>query len=326
MPATQPDSARDDQPWLFRIDGPAVEVYADHGRLLPVVDPDGREQMISIGAAVFTLRVAIRHSGYQTRVELLPSGADPALAARVTAGRPARLDEVTETLATAIPRRHTNRGPFAHVPVPPPAFRRLRDAAAREGAILRVAEGESREAVLGLARAADQWMRERPQYVREMRRWTGANVCHDGVPSWASGPWDALGMIPVRDFTRLPHTLRPSEPFEPHPTILVLATESDTRLDWLCAGQALQRLLLTATWLGLAVTPISQPVEVPEVRQVLTGPPPGVPVQMVLRIGYGRSTGRTPRRAVSEVLMPDGSPDPTTFGPGEPSAAAEGSR
>ncbi|MEV0895437.1 nitroreductase family protein [Actinoplanes sp. NPDC049802] len=321
--ATTAPSLHNSQPWLFRIDGPTVEVYADPGRRLPVADPDGREHMISLGAAVLTLRVAVRRSGYRTRVELLPHDGDPELIARVYAGRPARTDKVTETLAAAIPHRHTNRGPFARVPIPPQALSRLRAAATQEAAILRVAEGASRDTVLEMARVADQWLRDRPQYAHEMRRWTGPNARHDGVPTWASGPWDALGMIPVRDFTELPAMLRPSEPFEPHPTILLLATEGDTPLDWLRAGQALQRVLLTATWLGLAATPISQPVEVPDIRRMLSGPPPGLPAQMVLRVGYGRTTGRTPRRAVGDVLLPDG---PGVPRPDEPGAAEEAVR
>lgn len=84
----------------------------------------------------------------------------------------------------------------------------------------------------------------------------------------------------------------------------MLSTDGDARLDWLRAGQALQRVLLTATWLGLATTPISQPVEVPAVRRMLAGPPPGASVQMVLRVGYGRYAGRTPRRPLSQVLLP----------------------
>jgi hypothetical protein len=97
--------------------------------------------------------------------------------------------------------------------------------------------------------------------------------------------------------------LRPAEPFEPSPTILVLATDGDARADWLRAGQALQRVLLTATWLDLATTPISQPVEVPQVRRLLTDPATGPAAQMVLRVGYGKVAGRSPRRALSEVLL-----------------------
>jgi nitroreductase len=296
--ATAP-SLHNSQPWLFRVTPPAVDVFADPARRLPVVDPDGREHLISVGAAVFTLRVAVRRAGYDVRTELRPSEKDETLAARVIAGRPRQAGPATEALAAAIPHRHTNRHPFARVALPADAVDRLRAAAAAEGATLTLAGAPARDAILGLARAADRWLRDRPHYAEEIARWTGRRARHDGVPEWAAGPWDALEIMPVRDFTELP---REREPFEPYPTVMVLATDGDTPLDWLRAGQALQRVLLTATWLGLATMPISQPVEVPVVRAKLTRRP----AQMVLRVGYGRVAGRTPRRALSEVLLPAG--------------------
>ncbi|KUL23524.1 Acg family FMN-binding oxidoreductase [Actinoplanes awajinensis] len=299
--ATAAPSLHNSQPWLFRIVGAAIEVYADPSRRLPVADPDGREQMLSVGAAVFTLRVAVRSAGYAVRVEGFPSAENPALAARVTAVRPTRADRDTETLAAAIPHRHTNRAPFANVPVPPEPLRQIRAAARREGAALTVADAHARDAILEMARSADRRLKARPDYLAELSHWTGSQVRHDGVPSWAVGPWDALETVPIRDFGQFVPGPRTSEPFEPHPTIVVLATDSDTPRDWLRAGQALQRVLLTATWLGLATTPISQPVEVPSVRRMLTTPP--ARAQMVLRIGYGRMAGRTPRRPLTEVLL-----------------------
>lgn len=65
-----------------------------------------------------------------------------------------------------------------------------------------------------------------------------------------------------------------------------------------------QRVLLAATWKGLATTPISQAVEVPAVRRLLIDPSAGLTVQMVLRIGYGTPAGRAPRRPLSDVLLP----------------------
>lgn len=50
-------------PSLHRVRGGCVDVYADPSRRLSVLDPDGREQLISVGAAVFTLRLAILRSG-----------------------------------------------------------------------------------------------------------------------------------------------------------------------------------------------------------------------------------------------------------------------
>ncbi|MBO0784056.1 MAG: hypothetical protein J2P37_35060, partial [Ktedonobacteraceae bacterium] len=44
------------QPWLFRVKENVIELYADTSRRLPVVDPDGREMIISCGAACYNLR------------------------------------------------------------------------------------------------------------------------------------------------------------------------------------------------------------------------------------------------------------------------------
>jgi hypothetical protein len=48
----------------FRIADDTVEVCADRRRRLAVLDPTGREMLISVGAAVFTVRLAIRHEGW----------------------------------------------------------------------------------------------------------------------------------------------------------------------------------------------------------------------------------------------------------------------
>lgn len=108
--------------------------------------------------------------------------------------------------------------------------------------------------------------------------------------------------MPIRDFAELSPLPRPAEKFEPYPTILVLATDGDDRLDWVRAGCALQRVLLTATWQNLATTPIGQPVEAPAVRPLLTGPTTGGFAQIVLRVGYGRTAGASPRRPLAEVI------------------------
>ncbi|MEV4346469.1 nitroreductase family protein [Actinoplanes sp. NPDC049596] len=301
--ATSAPSLHNSQPWLFRISRDTVEVYADPRRRLPVLDPVGREQLISVGAAVFTLRLAIAAAGYRCAEEIFPETAELDLVARVRLGRPAPASRAAEALAAAVPHRHTNRWPFSQTAVPAAVLEHLRDAARREGAVLTMVALPARDAVLGLARAAEQWLRERPGHREELARWTGRGARHDGVPWWAVGPWDSLEAVPIRDFAELSELPRPSEPFEPYPAILVLATEGDERADQVRAGEALQRVLLTATWQDLATTPISQLVEVPEVRRALTDPAGGLSAQMVLRVGYGRVAGRTPRRPLGEVLL-----------------------
>jgi nitroreductase len=89
--------------------------------------------------------------------------------------------------------------------------------------------------------------------------------------------------------------------------LAVLCTPSGSRSDWLRAGQALQRALLTATLRGIAVGPLTQPLETAE-AWLVRDPQPGFEYpQMILRVGYGLPVPRTPRRPVSELL--DTGPD-----------------
>jgi hypothetical protein len=235
---------------------------------------------------------------------LFPVPGNPDLVARVTAGRRAAPTRAVEALAAAIEHRHTNRWPFARSVVPADAIEQLIDAARFERATLTVASAVSRNAIIGLSQAADRRLRARGDYRAELARWTTSRPGRrDGVPPTAIGPWDALETLPIRDFGLLPpQHRRATEAFEPYPTIMILATHGDGPRDWVHAGQALQRVLLTATWLNLATTPISQPIEIPVIRESLTDTHDGVWAQMILRVGYGRPAPATPRRPLTDVL------------------------
>ena len=124
----------------------------------------------------------------------------------------------------------------------------------------------------------------------------------DGVPAEAGGPSpEPQDLLAMRDFGGPARAS--GRDFESDPLVAVLGAPGDTFRDQLVAGQALQRVLLTATEHRLAVSLLSQPIEVPAARDRLRrglgrlGAP-----QMVLRIGYGQPGFPTPRRPVSEVI------------------------
>jgi len=303
--ATTAPSLHNSQPWLFKMGDGSIDVYADRRRQLDVLDPVGRELLISVGAAVFTLRLALRGAGRLSDLHLFPDADDPDLAARVIVGRPAVPTPEVTALAAAIANRHTNRWPFARAVVPADVLAQLTKAARLEGATLTVANAVSRNMILGLSQAADRRLRSSGGYRAELARWTVPHAGRrDGVPPTAIGPWDALESLPIRDFGLLqPQLDRVTEQFEPYPTIVVLATPGDTERHWLQAGQALQCVLLKATSLHLSTTPISQPIEIPAIRQLLTDTGAGGRAQMIIRVGYGRPATATPRRPLGEVLL-----------------------
>src|ERR1044071_4045227 len=78
-------SVHNTQPWRFTVDdGPRLSLYADAGRRLAAADPDGREMLTSCGAALFTIRLALRSLGYVPVTHVLPDPAQPDLVAWVS--------------------------------------------------------------------------------------------------------------------------------------------------------------------------------------------------------------------------------------------------
>jgi hypothetical protein len=93
--------------------------------------------------------------------------------------------------------------------------------------------------------------------------------------------------------------------------LLVLATAGDDTADRLRAGEATSAVLLAATTLGLASTPLSQAVEVDATRRSIQRDVLHVPEQpqIVLRIGWPAACAAeippTPRRGLRSVLLAD---------------------
>jgi hypothetical protein len=82
----------------------------------------------------------------------------------------------------------------------------------------------------------------------------------------------------------------------------VLLTSGDRRADWLCAGQALQRLLLRAARHWVFASLYTQPIEDPVARDLIRErlALPGYP-QMLLQFGRTASAASTPRRPPDEL-------------------------
>ena len=291
------------QPWQFRVSERHIDIYADRSRQLNVVDPHGRELLISVGAALLNLRVAMLAAGRIPMMRLLPNGAGSDLAARVEPGPSVAVSETARLLAEAIPRRHSNRRPFEPIAVPTEVLADLVSASAVEGADLVIADPVLRDAVLGVVRAAEHHHRRDPDYWLELANWTINAPSTEGVPPEAFGPWSALELVPLRDFGLVqPVTRRATVEYESEPTITMLYSRGDTPEQWLRTGLALQRTLLTASVRGLASTLMTQPMELAQMRQLFTVSAAGLVAQAVLRFGYGPPSVPSPRRPLEAVL------------------------
>ncbi|WP_340384418.1 hypothetical protein U5640_41680 [Streptomyces sp. SS7] len=298
------------QPWTFVAeDGDrGIEVHIDGTRRLPVADPAGRESVISCGAALLNVRLAMLHLGFTPVVEYFPSPADPAFLARVAWGAHQRPSPEVERLFGALRRRHTVRGPFLAEQLPPSLADDLRDHAHRAGATLDFVTGRAgRRDLAELVRLAEDAHRSRPDYAAEQRRWTWwpDEPRYDGIPLDIDATHPDLTTFPGRDYVGLTRMFPAPPQRRPSRTgpVAILGTDRDDPAAWLRAGAALQRILLEAADRGVMAAFLTQPLEVPSlrvrIRQTLSG---GAFPQMMFRLGHPSCVRPLPRRPVAEVL------------------------
>jgi hypothetical protein len=93
--------------------------------------------------------------------------------------------------------------------------------------------------------------------------------------------------------------------------VCVLATAGDRPADWVNAGQALQRVLLTSATGGVAAALHSQPVELAWLREFIRARLSGGSYpQLVLRLGTVIQVAVSTRRPVASVLSAGGGEHP----------------
>ncbi len=311
--AVHSPSVHNTQPWWFSSDEQEVSAHADAERRLRVADSDGREMLISCGAALFTARVALRYLGYVPAVRVLPDPDLPNLVARIGWGGQTPPVDYERQLFAEIPRRRTHRGGFDPEPLPDGLVATLRDEAAREQAILRIMGDENQRGALSAAvQAADHVLRLEPARVAEESKWAPPPGSHrrDGVPATAypARPERVEPSFPARDFAHGHGWGQPPAGQWPVPrsagVVALLTTATDGPPEWVSAGQALQRVLLLASSCGVAAALHSQPLEVPELREFIRVHLAGNACpQMVIRLGTTGQTAASVRRGIDEVLL-----------------------
>ncbi|MEV7805637.1 hypothetical protein AB0O28_22085 [Microbispora sp. NPDC088329] len=299
--AGQAPSVLNTQPWRLKtVRGEFAELLADPDRWLRVSDPRRRSLHVSCGAALFNLRLAVRTSGHRPLIWLLPNTEEePRLLAAVRVSPYGPAPSGTRELYECIGLRRTNREPFSERRIPGDVLADLRQAAAREGAGLVMLGRHASADLLEYVAIADEALAGNGDYRAELRAWTTSGNGREGMPSYVRGPGCADDPAPVRDFGT--HRGRGPVHFESRPQLAVLTTAGDGPVDWLRAGQALQRVLLTATLHGISASFLNQPLDLRDMRRHSDPRHRRGHLQMIIRLGYGPAVPRAPRRPAAEL-------------------------
>jgi nitroreductase len=300
--ATRAPSVHNSQPWCWHLAEHSLHLYADLNRWLPATDPDGRDLVVSCGAALHHVRLALASAGVRATVHRLPNPDDPTHLAAVEfrSGRPSEADALRACL---IPRRRSDRRPYQNWPVPPAFLDALRASATAEGGVVRVVTG-ARAHVVAAARDAASFQDDSAGYATELSLWSSRHASTDGIPP-ANLPRATLaGVTGNREFS--PGTLEVLDDSPDGAELLVIGTASDDPLSQLRAGEALSALLLTATELDLASCPLTQPLEVESARHLLRDELLDTTLcpHVIVRVGWpptGPPLPTTPRRLAAEL-------------------------
>lgn len=295
------------QPWIWRLQGTELRLYADYDRAVPVADPNNRQLIISVGAALHHLQVAAAARGLRTDVTRLPSPPRPDHLATVQfVGRqtptPADLAR-----ARAITERFTDRLPMG--PAPQDRLNDLVDAVSiRSGGHIVTLASDTHPTLAHASRISAFQRRYDATYHDELAWWTAEDTGRrEGIPaSSLTSPSEAQRVEVARDFPLVitDHSRRSAVEVD-HATVLVITGPGETTADHLACGETLSDLLLEATIGGLGTCIISHVLEVDSSRAMIDNLlSRSDPAQVLVRVGVGEGhrPALTPRRPVDEVF------------------------
>lgn len=315
------------QPWLFKVGGDAIDLFADTKRNIGAIDPYLREMYMGIGCGLENLLIAAAHDGYRATVNLMPDPANDAHAARIGLSK---AEPASSDLYDAIPNRHTNRA----------AYDSSRAVAAEQMAQL-AALGEDLNAKVIWFSTPDE-----RRHVGELIVAATEAIIADEQQSTDSAKWfrwawdevqahrdgltlDAQALPPLINFAAkiLPPMSREAADAgwlkstrEQHvPTTaafgLMAVPGASDHAAHIRGGQFWQRMHLKATAMGLAAHPLNQlPERADRERQLDIEPrfgkalrelvgDPGLHALMPFRIGYPTVAAQaSPRRTLQSVL------------------------
>ena len=293
------------QPWKWVAHGSRLELFAVPDPQVQSTDRSGRELLLSCGAVLDHLRVAIAAASWYTTVRRFPDADDPHHLATCDFERSA-VEPAHRQRAEAILRRRTDRLPFAAPPDWQATEAVLRSAAGQSDVTLDVIPDDGRRQLAEASRLTEDIRRHDPTYQSELRWWTSPFEFDQGLPSSSRLSESEAARVDIaRAFPTTGYGRRRPQVESDRSKVVVLSTRGDTSDEVLRCGEALSAVLLECTLAGLATCTLTHMIEVAPARELIRGlirrnrrP------QLLIRVGtpVGQQPPATPRRPLGEVL------------------------
>ncbi len=295
-------SLHNTQPWNFTVRNNEIQLHANRNRHLPVADPDARELYISIGCALENLLIAATHFGLNTSVTYFPNPQDDVWVATVMFKEggltPSLIDQ---ELFHAITLRHTNRQLYTNKSLNERDVQRLLACLREPNLTLQLTDvPEIKQRMDELVISADITQFADPNYRDELNKW---------ITQGEFGYRWLIARVGQLATTYLISNNKPTKPDADivlnAPMLGLLSTTTDDRLAQIKTGQVFERIALHAITLNIGVQPLSQILQVNELKPELSKLFNGTAAfpQMAFRLGYTDiaqdATARKPVEAIT---------------------------
>jgi len=304
--ACRAPSVHNSQPWRWVADSTGLNLFIDSDRLV-ATDRSGREALISCGAVLDHLRVALAGSGWITHIDRYPNPNDHSHLAAIDFSPMSFVTDAHRRRANAILLRRTDRLPFG----PPPDWdgleTLLRSAIDDTVALLDVVSDDARPQLAEASQLTESLRLYDSDYHAELDWWAGKFAISDGIPQSALVTAAEGDRVDIgRTFPVAAHHERRLRIPEDRSRVLVISAHDDTRRDILGCGETLSQILLEATMAGMATCTLTHMTEVKASREIISAVVDRDFPQILIRVGTAPSIDDvappTPRRRLDDVL------------------------
>jgi hypothetical protein len=271
-------------------------------------DRSGREAILSCGAVLDHVRIAMVAAGWQAHIERFPNPNNRDHLASLEFSPLEFVTDAQRNRTEAILQRRTDRLPLDR-PTYWASFEPvLRSSVDESVAMLNVLSDDVRPQLVEASQLTEALRRDDASYHAELQWWTSPFALSEGVPPDALASDSEQQRVDVaRDFPSRSHLDRRGDVAVDWSKVLVLSTAEDTRTDVLRCGEALSTVLLECTMAGMATCTLTHLIELDDsrdiVRKLIGGR--GEP-QVLIRVGIAPPMedlpAATPRRPLDDVL------------------------
>jgi hypothetical protein len=306
--ACRAPSVHNSQPWRWVAEGAGLHLFVDRCRWVHSADRSGREAIISCGAVLDHLRIAMVAAGWQAHIERFPNPNNRDHLASLEFSPLEFVTDAQRKRTEAILQRRTDRLPLGR-PTYWASFEPvLRSSVDESVAMLDVLSDDVRPQLVEASQLTEALRRDDTSYHAELQWWTSPFALYEGVPPDALASDSEQQRVDVaRDFPSRSHLDRRVDVAVDWSKVLVLSTAEDTRTDVLRCGEALSTVLLECTMAGMATCTLTHLIELRDSRDIVRtliggrGEP-----QVLIRVGIAPPMedlpAATPRRLLDDVL------------------------